>query len=340
MKPNLILSMSVVTYLLGAGASAQCLPVVSDMAEDISKTRTALDLDMSPCLKNDRLFSFYEEISSEFNWLREICNTHFSVDTYAKKLHLSRNNSGYNRLKRVLSLYFTIKQKLSLLDKRYDNFWASILDSIDILPGNLRIVSWNYDYQLERSFQNFTGSLNLTHAYSQLKMWSFHDDAHFINKDEFGVFKLNGSAKFMSENRPRYLVEETTLDPLRYYTDLMVSYSNLKPTESINKNLLSFAWEHDISSDYYKKLKESVSNTTVLVVIGYSFPVFNRKIDKLLINEYMPHLHTVYFQAPDAENLEERFNTLADNPTRGRIIYKHLIKDKNQFAFPNELDVY
>jgi len=224
--------MSIVTYLLGAGASAQCLPVVSNMAEDINQTKTSLKSDINSCLKHDKINPFYTEIIKELNWLRDICNTHFSVDTYAKKLHLSRNTTEYNRLKNVLSLYFSLKQRLTLPDKRYDNFWASILDSIDSLPKNMRIVSWNYDYQLERSFQNFTGSLNLSNAYSNLNMRSFHDDAHFINKDRFGIFKLNGSAKFISESGPRYLVEETTLEPLKYYLDLMISYSHLKPKDS------------------------------------------------------------------------------------------------------------
>jgi len=80
-------------------------------------------------------------------------------------------------------------------------------------------------------------------------------------------------------------------------------------------------------------MKASLKQTKTLVVIGYSFPYFNRKIDRYII-ECMPFLEKIYFQAPDASNLKERFsainNTFDSNDLLLRI-------DLDQFAFPNEL---
>ncbi len=56
----------------------------------------------------------------ELEWLSTICNTHYSIDTYAKKLFIKGDEAGYLKLKNSLSLYFTIQQILVQPDKRYD----------------------------------------------------------------------------------------------------------------------------------------------------------------------------------------------------------------------------
>lgn len=327
-----------ITYYLGAGASAQCLPVVNQMAEDL---KTTVQLFHNSYIQNiektaDNI-KLKNSIIADLEWLAEICRTHYNVDTYAKKLFLSKNTSEYLRLNRVLSVYFTIQQKLKIPDKRYDNFWASILSSTAHLPNNLRIISWNYDSQLELSYKNFANSNGLADAYSSLGMSCFHNNSDDIYTKTFGIFKLNGSAKIVQNAlNSSYLVDDMDSDFRIFFKSLLNSYEMLKQLEAKKNdaNELSFAWEHDLNSSYYQKLKESITDTTVLVVIGYSFPYFNRMVDKLIINECMPALHTVYIQAPNAENLRERFlsmNNMASN------IY--LRRDEDQFTFPNELDI-
>jgi hypothetical protein len=95
---------------------------------------------------------------------------------------------------------------------------------------------------------------------------------------------------------------------------------------------LELSWEHNRNSGYYKALKKSIDSTEILVVIGYSFPFFNREIDRLLLKESMPNLKKVYFQAPDCEILKERFLAIRDD-----ISDLVLRRDKDQFVFPNEL---
>ena len=50
-----------------------------------------------------------------------------------------------------------------------------------------------------------------------------------------------------------------------------------------NFNLLTFAWEsqnHQRFSNSLELSKEIIKGSEILVVIGYSFPFFNREIDK------------------------------------------------------------
>ncbi|WP_183574342.1 hypothetical protein HDF18_02870 [Mucilaginibacter sp. X5P1] len=188
-----------------------------------------------------------------------------------------------------------------------------------------------------------SSSITLEEAYGRIKMSSFHDE-RLISDDTFAIFKLNGSIKKIDKRKrhSKYLTDNPSFGYNQgFFESIFESYNALKldPMKTIEENTsneLSFAWEHNLSYEFYENMKSSVYHTEVLVVIGYSFPFFNRKLDKLIINEYMPKLNKVYFQAPDAENLKERFLAITD-----RISYQNLFlrKDENQFTFPNELDI-
>ena len=183
-------------------------------------------------------------------------------------------------------------------------------------------------------------------------MASFHDNVNHIETDEFGIFKLNGSAKALKKDHHRaytnYLIENFDLpnneddESRSKLFDKFLSIANVVKIDNMktmDENLttaISFAWEHRTNHDYYAKIHDSIIDTKILVVIGYSFPFFNRKIDKLIINDYMPHLEKVYFQAPDAENLKERFLAITDRIQSHNLILR---RDENQFTFPNELDI-
>ncbi len=96
---------------------------------------------------------------------------------------------------------------------------------------------------------------------------------------------------------------------------------------------LSFAWEdYSTGKVAIKRAIESTSETEILVVIGYSFPFFNRFVDRDIIRS-MNRLKKVYFQAPDAEVLKERFLAIRNDLKDENLIIR---KDVHQFVFPIE----
>jgi hypothetical protein len=70
-----------------------------------------------------------------------------------------------------------------------------------------------------------------------------------------------------------------------------------------------------------------------LVVIGYSFPFFNRLVDRRILN--MPDLKKIYFQAPISgiENIIQSFKSIRKLPIEG---YEK-ITETEQFFLPPEL---
>ena len=104
---------------------------------------------------------------------------HYTVDTYARKLWLQNKKIKLKTLKEFLCLFFAFEQssrsdKLpniydkqseygvnethihTPLDYRYDVFMATLLDRDMLLPENISIISWNYDYQLELAYMNLS----------------------------------------------------------------------------------------------------------------------------------------------------------------------------------------
>jgi len=56
---------------------------------------------------------------------------------------------------------------------------------------------------------------------------------------------------------------------------------------------LHFAWEQDYFNNQSAKLFSNIADTKVLVVIGYSFPFFNREIDREIFRR-MEKLERIY----------------------------------------------
>ena len=69
------------------------------------------------------------------------------------------------------------------------------------------------------------------------------------------------------------------------------------------------------------------------VVIGYSFPYFNREIDRAIFAE-MPNLKTIYIQDPSPDAVEPSLRAILPEGSNVKIQHQ---KDCTQFYLPREL---
>jgi hypothetical protein len=97
---------------------------------------------------------------------------------------------------------------------------------------------------------------------------------------------------------------------------------------------LSFAWEKiRFEDDVIKDTISNINDTQVLVIIGYSFPYYNREIDRKIIGS-MTNLEKVYIQDLGPKTIKERFNAIREDIDDSKFI---LSEDKDLFLIPNEL---
>lgn len=338
--------MQKITYLFGAGASCNALPLVKEIEMSMINLKLTLassDLKLSSeeKFRQDSTNTKQEVLDffiRDLIWLIEKAGHHASIDTFAKKLYLKKQSSELLRLKATFSAYLILIQCMKVADNRYDSFYASILsDSWIKFPENIRILSWNYDLQFEKSFSEYSDDDQVIQ--NQIHLNVISKFSNFVsNINRFTIFKLNGSSTMIGNDEQHKSLHNSFSNTLtrEFLEKVIRNYDLVKSEDSQYKSGLSFAWENHSDSKENSVLnlaKNATFDTSVLIVIGYSFPYFNREIDKSFLSN-MKNLKKVYFQSPDAENIRERFLTIMPELKEKELILKN---DVNQFLLPNEL---
>lgn len=322
MKKN---NLKKITYFTGAGASFHSLPLIKTMGERMKVFSTYLKT-----LKgNDRFReSTLEKFINELDELIKVNEESTSIDAYAKELTNKGESVKLLRLKIILGCYLIFEQlkkpddhklfeneekslTLSLemqknianqLDKRYRTFWADFIDGKESKPAeNIRVLSWNYDMQFELSYSNFKG-YSLESVQNEIQV--FPSELNEIETSKFCLLKLNGTAGLYRNNN---LDNIKNLFDLNIHhldnsnIDILLDYFIENYRRSKSQPIFSFAWENDKVSNKTRELaREIISDTDILVIIGYSFPSFNRNIDRNIFKN-IDKLQKVYFQAPENE---------------------------------------
>jgi hypothetical protein len=342
-----------ITYLIGAGASANTIPVVGQLRERITDIRNYLEffvnaanLSVLDSRRYDKLPTILKsgspilsEIMEDLAWLSEEAGNYYSIDTLAKKFYLSGSNIQYERLKKCLIIYLTIEQlivipeyietgfKKNALDKRYDSFIASIgtrNESELQLNNNINILSWNYDLQFELSLRRFTAK-KISEIKKQFQIFPLlHSDGEEQAEDNsFTIRKLNGSAIFSVDSFPDQVIYDNPgFKFSRHDNDqllglLLDQIRRFDFNNNTSCRYFNFAWEGDNFFEnkfggrkhfgYNNNLLEAekiAEKTEILVVIGYSFPIFNREIDNRLMSKMEGRLEKVYIQDRDPSKIK------------------------------------
>lgn len=372
-----------VTYLIGAGASANALPVVNGM--------------------NDRMKCFFDELIKlnevyEYNFDNELheigrilnkIRTHQTIDTYAKKLYLKEDVKNYNLLKRFLSCYLIFEQankdnildfnndirvkslisksiipqkvderlndKINLqLDTRYDSFFASLLNKNKLLDPNINIITWNYDMQFELAYSDFNFDkykVERIQDYLQIFPTAINQE---VDLNKSSIIKLNGTCNFLNDRNT------STFDIINenFYDNRFTS-ALLRILSDVNHNVitqLEFAWENDRQTTKAREYAHQViGNSDIIVIIGYSFPTFNREVDRFIFNKFddsqlfrtytdivnrepeskIKQVKKIYIQdtPQNAPKIKERLKAIGNNLFDVAEIYD----DVDQFLIPYEL---
>lgn len=342
--------MSKTIYYIGAGASygkrdangnvIEGIPIVSEIAKEFAAFREYIanaeipqgdipfqniyvsDSD-SVNLKKQRLLS---EIDSLIDGIKE----HATIDTYARKLYLTKNIRMFGTLKDVLCAFFVWAQLDRKPDSRYDTFLANVLEmGTLVLPKDISIISWNYDSQIEMAYKSYQPS-------KLLPVYEKNIQGEWPPLYDYGrIFKVNGSATFVDTSVVPLIKDYKKTSPA---VQLIMSYDNLKAdTTEMGFQLtthLSFAWE---ASPNVSKMKETIkattSDTEQMVVIGYSFPFYNRQADREFIG-YMDNLKKIYVQDKNPLAVKESIQAVLPDGNSIEIVP---ISNCDQFYLPKEL---
>ncbi len=364
-----------ITYLLGAGASANAIPVVEKSNYRIELFLHILNQDLEKYSLSEKLRKKGAQKHESFLNIYKKIKFHLSYDTYAKKLWLKGLEKELLELKEFMSFYYyyehlpnkfraryvdnfilenyklngeQIKKEYFDIcrdqqDKRYDAFFAGIADKKCVetvfIPDNINIVTWNYDLQMEMALSSYdTGFIDC----------SF--DPYKLKRDEINsplqrkIVKLNGSCGYKIQ----------TIDGIHYNLERYFKGFNIDSCEDLYKIMVG-DWELDIETNYHTNINFSweenkysnqnlgvartiFSKTDGLVVVGYSFPLFNREVDKKLFSELnIASNSKIYVQTlseDEFKRIKSRIKGIMNIDDKNI----EFIEDKNQFFVPFELN--
>jgi hypothetical protein len=335
------------TYLVGAGASANVFPVNARVSEpDTEHYRRTFFNELDEFRSNCLYAGAINEAKSEE--LQEIINNiaFFGTPDLCSKFYLESGQDPRNRsLITLLSNYFTYKQKdsnralkvfgeeirkelrvesrMKMVEARALRFLISVANEKKI-PKNLKILSWNYDRQLEIAAAFLARNpASASEKIEGFTCWPNVSESENLQADEDEPFlhHLNGVAGYYYTIKAMSNFQEDCYD----FTE--------------RESLLSFAWDHDMNSNKQfftiKRLRKAIkvaTGTDILVIIGYSFPYFNRNVDRLIFEAMAEHpLKKIYFQDPylNGDFLRERFGV------DSRIPIKH-VENADNYFIPSE----
>ncbi|MDA3781314.1 MAG: hypothetical protein PF487_13970 [Bacteroidales bacterium] len=341
--------MANITFFTGAGASYYACPIWKEQGKKMLQLARIYFKD------NDLLFhqlepkQEYKELDDGsyliwyIGYFGAKANKYGTIDTYAKKLFLNKNMSNeLQKLKLAVSIFFVIWQYIDDdnfkrkddneifidIDPRYIQLFAAILENNSnglFLKPSINFVTWNYDLQLEETFKIFDSTVqNLDNVSKNI---------HFKqSQNELQICHLNGYAGYYTYNNKECtfeMINKLSLDKI--LDELPNLYKSHKRKEITFDSHINYAWETDnIESEKIRnRAAEIFKETDILVIIGYSFPNFNKEIDKMLFNSLKSDV-TIYYQDPKASG--DYLEHLVDK-TNMKIEY---LQKKDFFHLPYE----
>lgn len=300
--------MNKVTYIIGAGASAEALPLVKSNPDFKIEGLPDAFRRVGDQLENENIKAEFKEtvsnLKKDLYWLAGKSELFNTVDTFAKYCYLQEKDNLI-LIKKILAIYFTIDQIINKkLDNRYLVFLTTILENSYQFPGAVKILNWNYDSQIQLTsylFKKEGLSFGTSNSFNQSDpLIPYYPNIGMFpppsasNYKDYSLVHLNGIAGyFQNSNNVVYntILENDTIED---FLDISLKYIQQ------NSNLLTFAWESSSHQRISKSLeigKEIIKDSEILVIIGYSFPFFNREIDMEIIKILSQNgLKKIYYQ--------------------------------------------
>lgn len=315
--------MSQITYILGAGASAETLPTVAQLPNRLEQFID--DLEVKYMLvsgvkrRNDPEAIRYDDFIKALKWLCKVAKSSETIDTYARKLYISKEYSELQKLKSAINAYFSIAQGISTVDKRYEGFISRILIQNDngeyVFPETVRILNWNYDNQFEKAYFGFCKNKEKV-----IKDITFNDK-HF--------YHLNG---YCGTTTPGHIgqsfyaiINGSIKDVIK--GGIALYHEGMNSSNSID---IRYAWEEETKVYFRNSISNmELQKTDTLVVIDYSFPQINKNIDKDIFQE-LNKLNNVVIQVPK-EAYQDIANKIIELGFSGTITHN---QNTNSFYMP------
>lgn len=353
-----------VTYLFGAGASANAIPTYTVKKDNFSQI---FDLFLTLYFGNNSKLRQHNlkiepNILNAINLIKVESQKHTTIDLYANQLfNINSTNSIWklNLLKCLLSFYLEYLQfyrdgNITRIDPRYKSFFPHIISRSNLYPtinSNIKLLSWNYDNQIELALSNFREhEILLDDIRKDYQIFPNRNAINFENNNhsEIHHVKLNGNSGTFTifKEGTKMIKNITTVDNNSFKFNFEQKLNNALDSFTGHNSSgiefsINFGWEIEDKNPFselaIEKASNIMNNTDTLIVIGYSFPPFNQKIDKLLLSMLKASAKIRYQTIDDNSEVQEnKIRSYLSESKKRTTSIKHICNDGN-FLLPHEI---
>lgn len=365
-----------IVYLLGAGASANAIPVMKKLPKGMEyfyKVVTGLLKEHNMLNGSfDKLNQLYEEILEEIEQFG-------TPDTLAKICMHKGEDLKLWHLKDLISCYMLFEQlnvsktgfldwggstsekvrneifgehssdKDILIESKFDNRYIEFLsatldgtkDKIQ-LSEKINIISWNYDHQIEKALGVFAKD-DLKFIQERFKIFPITDVVDYaLSAEDLAmpafhaqIVKINGTAGFSNRDNSGISLFDVNkhvfdLESLKLIGKLLFRERQFE--QQFSK--LNFAWETDSEKVVAARQSaaEKFKSADAVVVIGYSFPNFNREVDRQIFKDFDIDKGTIYIQDLNPDVIIEKLDGVKEGLKDKAVA----VRSGGSFTIPNE----
>ncbi|HVT86538.1 MAG TPA: hypothetical protein VHD35_15140 [Chitinophagaceae bacterium] len=326
-----------ITYVFGAGASCQAMPLVSNFSTRFDSFRNFI---------NTGGFNNASDLVGAANEFADQIKSHLSFDTFFKKLFHQKQERNITRYKCVLLVFFLyehllmpeseqdsiILEKKYNIDPRYDALIAGLLKPVmgrTEFYTNINFITWNYDVNLEFALHNF-----LDHNQSFYEFLERHrNEQVFKIDDQIKVIHLNG---FIYHKTLEYVFQQTQfVDSIQ---NIITDFSEQKLSQWAR--FIKFAWEGEPSVN---EVCDWISDSSTIILIGYSLPLYNRMVDSKFLNKNIIKDKLLIIQDLKANEIKKIIKSdfgivdMFGNSRVAGLPTINLIENCNSFFVPNSI---
>ncbi len=341
-----------ITYFTGAGASFYSVPIINELQKQIGLLPSKVlneglynNMELKELkdyiqgvVETPEGFEPYSMLLSQLRILSENSKQYSTIDTYAlyTKYH---NPKEYLKVKHLINWFFTLwqsqenedyegKKKWEEIDPRYIGLISAIIRKEDkiLLSDNINFITWNYDTQIEKALHLFTDrNLSLLEVCKKSRVYPV------VQNENCKIVHLNGISGFFRVN---YNVFEMVVKHGVHFPDkaktFAEDYSEDVKIEQ-DSTLINFSWDTEtLSNNAIQRAISLLEKTNYLVIIGYSFPLFNREADVIMMNA-LPYNCKIVIQNPNFT--KQMFIEYFGETFKERTI---MVKEESQFFIPSE----
>jgi hypothetical protein len=303
-------------YLLGAGASANALPVVNQMKDRMKVFLCFLKIENYNKNKEDFTYLKNEKLITKILKIINDLEDRRSIDTLAKELWLQGGESQeYLNLKEVLNHYLIFEEMYSDDDVRrifsifYSKIKSSGLGDIEEiiaikLKDNQLFEKIGHDIAFEINIHfimphNTDFDISMVETTIKL-LFSKEGNKHTNNKTKLDQRYTNFLVDILDSSETEHTIQ---IFSWNYDTQLISAFKKLNlgalpsflkevklngtlSNQSNSANYTGFGWEE--KNGVNKKIEKiDMSNALHFIAIGYTFPFANRETDIKIIESLM-----------------------------------------------------